>query len=152
MTTYRIGWVAGDAELVAHYRKVKTNIDSGTPTFVQDAAAAALADETHVKGFREAYRQRRDALCAGLREAGLADCSPPATLYVWQRVPTGMSSVEFAERLLVPEVAVVTTPGPWIADQLEDGGNPGEGFVRFALVQPLDRTKLAAERISSLAL
>ncbi len=152
MTTYRIGWVAGDPELVAHYRKVKTNVDSGTPTFVQDAAAAALADEEHVRGFREAYRGRRDALCAGLRNAGLDDCTPPATLYVWQRVPAGMSSVQFAERLLAPEVAVVTTPGPWISDELADGSNPGEGFVRFALVQPLEQTKLAAERIAALAL
>ena len=152
MTTYRIGWVAGDADLVAHYRKVKTNVDSGTPTFLQDAATAALSDEEHVRAFRNAYRERRDALCAGLRDAGLEDCAPPAALYVWQRVPAGMSSVQFAERLLVPEVAVVTTPGPWLADELEDGSNPGEGFVRFALVPPLDQTKLAGERIASLTL
>ena len=56
MTTYRIGWVAGDPDLVALFRKVKTNIDSGTPTFIQDGAVAALADETHVRAFRAEYR------------------------------------------------------------------------------------------------
>ena len=50
MTGYRIGWVMGDPELVAIFRKTKTNIDSGTPTFLQDAAIAALGDEEHVEG------------------------------------------------------------------------------------------------------
>ena len=52
MTGWRIGWVAGDEELVAAFRKVKTNVDSGTPTFIQDAAVAALEDEAHVVEFR----------------------------------------------------------------------------------------------------
>jgi LL-diaminopimelate aminotransferase len=152
MTTYRVGWVAGDPELVAHYRKAKTNIDSGTPTFIQDAAVAALGDESHVEGFRETYRQRRDVLCAALGRAGLADCTPPATLYVWQRVPEGMTALAFAERLLEPDVAVVTTPGPWISDQLPDGSNPGDRYVRFALVPSLENTRLAADRIANLVL
>ncbi len=38
MTTYRVGWVGGDSELISLYRKVKTNIDSGTPTFIQSGA------------------------------------------------------------------------------------------------------------------
>ena len=152
MTGWRVGWAAGDASIIAPFRKVKTNVDSGTPTFVQDAAAAALGDEAHVEAMRREVRARRDVLCAALRGLGLEDCTPPATLYVWQKGPAGMSSVEFAKRLLDPKVALVTTPGAWIADPLADGSNPGEGFVRFALVPSLEDTRRAAERLKSLRL
>ena len=152
MTGWRVGWAAGDAAALALFRKVKTNIDSGTPTFIQDAAAAALADEAHVEAMRREVRARRDVLCGALRQMGLPDCTPPATLYVWQRVPAGMTSVEFAKRLLDPAVALVTTPGSWIGDALADGSNPGEGFVRFALVPSLEDTRRAAERLRRLRL
>jgi len=150
MTCYRIGWVMGDPELVRLFRKTKTNIDSGTATFIQDAAVAALGDETHVQGFREEYRQKRDILCAALAKAGLEDCTPASTLYVWQRVPEGMSCVEFATALLEDSVAVVTTPGSWISESTAECRNPGEGYVRFALVPTLDDTRRAAQRIAEL--
>ena len=150
MTGWRVGWVAGDARLVALFRKVKTNVDSGTCTFLQDGAAAALADETHVAAFRDAYRTKRDVLCAALSRAGLRDCTPAATLYVWQETPKGMTGVEFAQRLLVPEVAVVCTPGEWLSDAVADGSNPGAGHVRFALVPSLADTKTAASRIGAM--
>ena len=44
------------------FKKVKTNIDSGTATFIQDAACAALLDEKHVEEFRESYKKKRDIL------------------------------------------------------------------------------------------
>ncbi len=147
MTGYRVGFVAGDRRLVDVFKKVKTNIDSGTPNFVQDAAVAALADEGHVREMREEYRRRRDALAEGLAAAGLARCVPEGTIYLWQRVPAGMASVDFAKRLLAPEVAVVCTPGAWISQAGADGVNPGEGYVRFALVPSLEDTKAAAVRI-----
>jgi LL-diaminopimelate aminotransferase len=150
MTGYRIGWVMGDPELVAIFRKTKTNIDSGTPTFLQDAAISALGDERHVEGFRREYRAKRDILCAALAKAGLEDCTPPATLYVWQRAPKEMSSVQFATLLLDEKLAIVTTPGSWIAEPTASGENPGEGYVRFALVPSLEDTRLAAERIAAL--
>jgi len=152
MTGWRVGWMAGDARVVALFRKVKTNVDSGTPTFIQDAAAAALGDEAHVEAMRREVRARRDCLCAALRGIGLEDCTPEATLYVWQKGPDGMSSAEFAKRLLDPAVALVTTPGAWISDPLADGTNPGEGYVRFALVPSLEDTRRAAERLRALRL
>lgn len=152
MTGWRVGWVCGDARLVALFRKVKTNIDSGTPTFIQDAAVAALSDETHVRAFTAEYREKRDVLCAGLARAGLAVAPPQSTLYVWQQAPQGMSGVELAGRLLDPAVAVVATPGEWLSDAVADGSNPGAGHVRFALVPSLADTRLAAERIAGLRL
>ena len=145
MTCYRVGWVAGDPDLVDLFRQVKTNLDSGTPTFIQDGAVAALNDETHVRAFREEYRHKRDLLCAALGEAGLPDCTPAATLYVWQRVPEHLSAVEFATALLQPDIGIVTTPGSWIAETNPGQPNPGEDYVRFALVPSVADTERAAD-------
>ncbi len=152
MTGYRVGFVAGDPRVIDVFKKVKTNIDSGTPTFIQDGAIAALSDESHVEGFREMYREKRDLLVRALTGLGLPDCTPQGTLYVWQTVPRGLSSVEFAKRLLEPEVACVATPGSWIGDALADGTNPGEGFVRFALVPGIEEIHEAARRLRRLRL
>jgi LL-diaminopimelate aminotransferase len=152
MTGWRIGWVAGDPTLVGLFRKLKTNIDSGTPTFIQDAAVAALEDERHVEEFRAAYREKRDVLVAALGAAGLEDCTPAATLYVWQKAPDGMSGVDLAARFLEKDVAAVTTPGEWISDVTADGRNPGAGYVRFALVPTLDDVRKTADRIARLRL
>jgi len=149
MTGYRVGWAAGDESIVATFKKVKTNIDSGTPNFIQEAAIAALSDEEHVTRSREEYRRKRDILVDALAASGLEECRPAATIYLWQRVPEGASSVDFATRLLDPKIAVVTTPGAWISEQTESGLNPGEGFVRFALVPSVADTEKAAERIAA---
>jgi aspartate/methionine/tyrosine aminotransferase len=88
-------------------------------------------------------------LVRALVAAGLPDCTPAATLYVWQRAPKGMSGVDLAQRLLDPSIAVVTTPGEWLSDPVADGTNPGAGHVRFALVPSLADTRLAAQRIAA---
>jgi len=152
MTCYRVGWVAGDPRIVDVFKKIKTNIDSGTATFIQDGAIAALSDEDHVDAFRAEYRQKRDLLADALTSIGLDNCAPDATIYLWQRVPQGMTSVEFATRLLDPSVAIVTTPGAWLSDETADGQNPGEGYVRFALVPSIEQTQEAARRIQTLKL
>ncbi len=149
MTCYRVGFCAGDAELIAAFRRVKTNIDSGTATFIQDAAAAALDDVAHVAALRDEYRVKRDIMTSALAAAGLPRCEPQATFYLWQGVPEGTSGEELAEKLL--EVGIVVTPGAWLADEAADGPNPGERYVRFALVPAVERVAAAAERIGRLA-
>jgi LL-diaminopimelate aminotransferase len=145
MTGWRIGFTAGDAEAIAAFRKVKTNIDSGTPTFIQDAAIAALADETHVRGMRDEYRAKRDLLAAGFRDLGFEACVPDGTIHYWQRLPEGLDPVMFAERLLDPAIAVVCTPGPWIAEECAGGVRPGARYVRFSMVASLDDTRRACD-------
>jgi LL-diaminopimelate aminotransferase len=152
MTCYRVGWIAGDERIVSVFRKMKTNIDSGTATFVQDSAVAAFGDETHVKAMLDEYRVKRDLMTDALRGLGLPVRVPEGTLYIWQRVPEGMTSVEFATRLMAPEVAVVATPGSAIAEQVADGTNPGEGYVRFALTPTVEDVAIAAERIARMSL
>ena len=148
MTGWRVGWVAGDERIVDIFKKVKTNIDSGTANFIQDAAVAALQDEQHVIAMRASYQRRRELMTAGLREAGLTPPNPEASLYLWQKAPEGMDGVELAKRLLEPDVAVGTMPGAILAEATEGGRNPGVPYVRFALVPTLEDTERAAERIA----
>jgi len=151
MTCYRVGWAAGDKRIIEAYKKVKPNIDSGTATFIQDAAIAALRDEKHVHELREDYRVKRDIIIEAFTSLGLLECKPRGTIYIWQKVPQGYTSLSFAKKLLEKDVAVVTTPGNWISTEA-NGINPGEGYVRLALVPDLKNVKLAAERIKGMKL
>jgi LL-diaminopimelate aminotransferase len=148
MTCYRVGFVAGDERIISVYKKVKTNVDSGTPTFIQDAAAAALRDREHARRMCEEYRAKREVMLAALAAAGLPPCRSEATFYLWQKAPAGLSGVDLAEILL--EIGVVTTPGEWIADETAEGANPGRDYVRFALVPPAAQLEAAAARLAAL--
>jgi LL-diaminopimelate aminotransferase len=147
MTGYRVGWAAGDERLVSVLGKVKVNMDSGTPCFVQEAAAAALRDEAHVDEMRAEYRASMERLAAGLERAGLEVRRPKGGLYIWQKGPEGMSSAELTRRLLAPDVAVAALPGEALAPAPEGGRSPGEGHVRFSLTALPERIDEAARRI-----
>jgi LL-diaminopimelate aminotransferase len=150
MTGWRCGYVVGDPEAITLYRKLKTNIDSGTPDFIQDASNRALADEQHVEAMREEYRAKRDLICDAFVAAGAPDCRSEATMYVWQRAPEGLSAEDFAKRLLDPAVALVTTPGTWLSSARGDD-DPGEGHIRLALVPTMEECEEAARRIRTLS-
>lgn len=151
MTCYRVGWLCGDENIISVFKKLKTNIDSGTATFIQDAAVAALKNDGYMDELRKNYKIKRGLLIKALVNSGLPKCEPKATIYIWQKGPDGLSSVEFAKKLLAKETAIVTTPGAWISREV-DGINPGEGYVRFALVPTIEECKKAAERISKIQL
>jgi len=148
MTGWRTGFVAGDARLIDIYKKVKTNVDSGTPSFVQEGAIAAMNDDSHVAAMRDEYREKKDIMLSALADAGLPAPSIDATFYIWQRAPEGVSGVELAKKLLADDIAVVTTPGEWISQaDSGDGRNPGADFIRFALVPSVVDVQAAADRI-----
>ncbi|MBM4237679.1 MAG: aminotransferase class I/II-fold pyridoxal phosphate-dependent enzyme [Euryarchaeota archaeon] len=147
MTGYRIGFAVGDADLVAGLKRVKSQVDSGVPKFIQKAAIKALSEyecierPPSVERNCEIYKGRRDALVAGLRDLGFKVTPPLGTFYLWFEV--GGASMEFAKRLL--EVGVVVTPGVGF-------GEYGEGYVRMALTQPVDRIEEALKRMKRVLL
>ena len=147
MTGWRVGWIAGDENIINVLNKLKTNVDSGTPNFVQEAAIAAYSDENHVEVMREEYKKKRDIIVDAFKTIGLPDCTPESTIYVWQRV--NQDSVEFAKKLLHKDIGIVTTPGNWISSTSEEI-NPGDGYVRLALVPSIEDCKRAAEQIKEL--
>jgi len=148
MTSYRVGFVAGDARAVATFRKLKLNIDSGTPDFIQDAAIAALRDDAAPAASRAAYAERIDSVLPALADLGCAVQRPQAGFYLWVGTPEGSSGVDFARRLLAEEPALAVMPGEWLADPVADvARQPGDGMVRFAMVPSLDRCREAADRL-----
>jgi LL-diaminopimelate aminotransferase len=142
MTGWRIGWVAGNAEVVERYRQLKTNLDSGMFDALQLAAVTALGEARSFPAeMSEIYRRRRDLMVEAMRAVGLAAKPPRATPYIWARVPDGHSSVSFTE-LVLEEAAVVVSPGPSF-------GPTGEGYVRISLTVADERLEEAAGRIAS---
>lgn len=143
MTGWRVAFAAGNADLVAGLGKVKTNVDSGVFEAVQRAAISALdGDQSCVDELRETYRDRRDTLCGGLSAAGYDVLTPDATFYCLIACPEGVTSMDFAAKLLA-EAHVVATPATGF-------GPSGEGFVRLTLCAPKERLAEAAQRITSL--
>jgi LL-diaminopimelate aminotransferase len=147
MTGYRVGWVAGDQEIIEKFKKLKTNIDSGTADFIQAGAIRALQDETHAEEMRNEYKEKREIMLNVFRKIGLPECKSEATFYLWVKTPSGLNSVDFAKKLLDKDIAIVVTPGAWISDIDKDGFNPGDNYVRFALVPPLPKVIEATERL-----
>lgn len=148
MTGHRVGWACGDAEVIKIFKKVKTNIDSGTPNFIQEGAIAALLDEKHVQEANKQYREKQDIMLKTLKSMGIKTTTPEATFYIWQKVPKGETSVSFAKKLL-QNCAIVVTPGEWISDAVGNV-NPGKNYIRFALVPTLKEVKEAEKRIKTL--
>ncbi|MFX0101664.1 MAG: LL-diaminopimelate aminotransferase [Candidatus Hodarchaeota archaeon] len=144
MTGYRCGWAAGNSEIITGLRKIKSQIDSGGPMFIQRAVIKGLQAykgkerPPEVEKNMKTYKERRDVLVGGLKKLGFDIAPPKATFYVWTECPGGCS-MTFVEKLI--GVDVVVTPGIGF-------GESGEGFIRFALTQPVDRLKEALERIA----
>jgi LL-diaminopimelate aminotransferase len=145
MTGWRVGWACGNAQLVAGLGQVKTNVDSGCFDAVQRAAIAALnGDQSCVARQRAIYRERRDVLCDGLARAGFDVLRPKASFYLLVANPRGMTSIEFAARLLT-EAGIVATPATGF-------GASGEGFVRFTVCADKARLAEAVERLRAMKL
>lgn len=148
MTGFRCGWAVGHEDIIKGIRKVKSQIDSGSPRFIQKAVIKGLNEYTSekkpkiVKEIIKPYERRRDALIKGLNEIGWKTEKPKATFYVWSHIPEGeTSSMDFVKKLI--DVGVILTPGAGF-------GKFGEGFVRFALTQPINKIKEALERIEKI--
>lgn len=142
MTGWRVGWVAGNREIVERYRRLKTNLDSGMFEALQLAGVAALTEARDFpREMSEIYQRRRDLLIDALMRIGIAATPPRATPYIWVRVPEGHSSASFTE-LVLEEAGVVVSPGPSF-------GPSGEGYVRLSLTVADERLEEAAGRIAS---
>ncbi|MDQ3556292.1 MAG: aminotransferase class I/II-fold pyridoxal phosphate-dependent enzyme [Gemmatimonadota bacterium] len=140
MTGWRVGWAAGNADLVGALLRVKALSDTGAPLFIQHAAAAALrCHDAWFPANRETFRRRRDAAVEALRGAGLPVEVPNATMYLWVALPGGEPSMDFARRLLL-EQGVAVMAGAAL-------GAGGEGFFRIALTASEERLREAAARI-----
>jgi LL-diaminopimelate aminotransferase len=145
MTGWRCALIAGNAEAIAQYWRLKSNVDSGLFEAVQLAGVAALqpAVDAEVAAMNEVYRRRRNLVCDALTAAGVDVTPPKGTIYVWAPVPDGYSSAAAYCEHVLEQTGVVISPGGAY-------GASGEGFFRISLTTPDDRLLEAVERIRRL--
>jgi LL-diaminopimelate aminotransferase len=145
MTGWRCAAIVGNADAIAQYWRLKSNLDSGLFEAVQLAGAAALGPESdsEVKAMCALYQRRRDLVCDALAEAGVEVQRPKGTIYIWAPVPPGFdTAARYCEHVL-QEAGVVISPG-------DAYGPSGAGFFRISLTTPDDRLLEAVERLRQL--
>ncbi|MBQ1529376.1 MAG: aminotransferase class I/II-fold pyridoxal phosphate-dependent enzyme, partial [Clostridia bacterium] len=154
VTGARMSFLIGRPDVVAAFRKMRSQIDFGVFLPIQKAAIAALTGPTDmVEQQCKDYQARRDALCAGLRSIGWNVPDSKGSMFVWAPVPpayrdayitahgsdAGLSMAFCLD--LIERAGVITTPGGSF-------GPLGEGYTRFALVLPPEKI---AEAVQSIA-
>ncbi len=140
MTGWRCAAILGNADAIAEYWRLKTNVDSGLFSAVQAAGAAALlGPKEPLEAQNALYTRRRDLVVGALQEIGVDVAAPQGTIYVWAPVPEGHTSTSFVE-LVLEEAGVVVSPGSMY-------GPSGEGFFRISLTTPDERIEEAVARM-----
>ncbi len=141
LTGLRISFAMGNSEIIRNFRCLRSQIDYGISFPVQKAAIAALNGPQEIlERNRAGYRERRDALCGGLRSIGWNVPDSPGTMFVWAPLPKGYEkSFDFVLELM-EKTGVICVPG-------ESFGPAGEGFVRLALVRDVPTMERAVDLI-----
>ncbi|HEX4244079.1 MAG TPA: aminotransferase class I/II-fold pyridoxal phosphate-dependent enzyme [Acidimicrobiales bacterium] len=142
----RAGFYAGDPDLVEFLLVVRRHAGLMVPGPVQAAAARALGDDAHVDVQRDRYRRRLTFLAQVLTGWGLPASTPAGGFYLWVPVPGGVADAGWglAERLAT-DGGILVSPGDLYGDD-------GAGFVRIAVVQPMERLEAVADRLSGSSL
>jgi LL-diaminopimelate aminotransferase len=140
MAGWRLGFLSGNAEVVAAVRKVKSNIDSGIFAGITAAGEAALrGDQSWLVERNALYARRGEMVLAGLANLGIPAQPPRASLYVWAPVPEGWTSEAFATEML-ESTGVCFSPGTFF-------GAGGEGYLRISLGTATARVEEAMQRL-----
>ena len=141
----RSGFVAGDASIIEKFSLFRTYHGCAMNPAVQAASVAAWNDEAHVIDNRRLYAEKFKTVTP-LLQGVLAVEMPDAAFYLWAR--TSMPDTEFALKAY-RDFNVTVLPGSFLA-RAAHGVNPGEGFVRLALVASLDECVEAAQRLQQI--
>jgi len=144
MAGWRVGFCAGNAEMIRALATIKGYYDYGMFRPIQIAAIVALRQtDAAVEAQAAVYQRRRDVLCDGLERLGWPIERPKATMFVWAKIPERwareMTSIDFAMKLL-REGDVAVSPGAGF-------GPAGEGYLRLALVENENRLRQAVRQI-----
>ncbi len=141
MTGMRISFAVGNRQIIEEFRKVRSQIDYGTFLPIQYAAIAALTGpQDSVKEQCRLYEERCKALCEGLRQIGWDLPDGQGTMFVWAPIPKSYTDSEAFALELMEKAGVVTVPGTAFGDL-------GEGYVRMALVYPVEEIEKAVRAI-----
>ena len=138
----RSGFVAGDAELIGLFKRLRFYGGAQVPLPVQSASAALWNDDAHVAENRAQYRAKFDAARDILGEAGGGN-PPSGGFYLWLDVADG----EAVARRLWRQTGVRVMPGAYLSRSSADAANPGASYIRVALVDDLETTRDALRRM-----
>ena len=137
----RVGFYAGDPELVEFLRSVRRHAGLMVPGPAQAAGAVALSDQEHVEVQRGRYLERLTFMAEVLGRAGCPVELPEGGFYLWVAVPpTQWADAWSMAEDLARRGGILVSPGDLY-------GHDGAGFVRVAVVQPMERLELVAERL-----
>ena len=143
MTGMRISFTVGNAKIISQFKKVRSQIDYGIFPAIQMAAVAALTGpQDMVKSQCAEYERRNKALCGGLREIGWNVPDSQGSMFVWAPIPKGYESSEQFVLELMEKSGMIVVPGTAF-------GSLGEGYVRMALVYPVEVIKEAVEAVKN---
>ena len=142
-TGARVSFLTGNKDVVACFKRLRSQIDYGTYLPVQYGAVAALTgSDQMVKDQCAEYQRRRDTLCGGLRRIGWPMEDSEGTMFAWAKIPAGYTDDVAFVMELVEKSGVLCTPG-------SSFGTLGKGHVRFALTMPVEKIKEAVEAIAA---
>ncbi len=141
----RSGFVAGDKDILSQFLRYRTYHGCAMPPHHQAASILAWQDEKHVQESRTAYQQKFSAVLEIL-DGCLGVEMPEAGFYLWAKTPG--SDTDFA-RQLYDQKNITVLPGSFLSRSV-NGNNPGNNYVRMALVAPMDECIDAAHRIKQL--
>jgi alanine-synthesizing transaminase len=131
MAGWRVGFVLGNAEIIAALARLKSYLDYGTFQPIQIASIVVMNEAPdYPKELCEIYQSRRDTLCDGLNRIGWEIEKPRGSMFVWAKIPEpyrSLGSVEFTVKLM-KDADVAVSPGAGF-------GTGGDEHVRFALIE-----------------
>ncbi len=143
MTGWRIGYVVGNKELIRALSVVKSNTDTSQFLPIQKAAAKALfSDFSAVEDNNRVYKERLEAMLDALNTLGIEAKKPRGSFFIWAKVPKGLTSMEFVNKML-EEAGIIVTPGTAF-------GEAGEGYFRISLSVETPRLQEAVNRMKQL--
>lgn len=135
----RIGYLIGDPKFLQPLANLKSHLDYGVFLPIQKAASVALtSDYSFLEKQRQTFEARRNLFISELRNNGISVRMPDGGMFVWLKIPSHVTSLQFALKAI--DYGVVITPGHAF-------GDGGEGYVRIALVQNDDELIKGAKRL-----
>jgi aspartate/methionine/tyrosine aminotransferase len=137
--------MAGDGAFLETLAEIRNMIAPTMPGPIQHASAAAWSDETHVAAIREAYRTKFD-ICDQLLEGRFGYTRPAGGFFLWLDM-RHLGGAEAAALTIWQAAGVKVIPGAYLAERDRAGINPGQSYIRVALVEDAARVRQALERL-----
>lgn len=141
----RVAYIVGNAEMIKIIQHLKSNLDFGIFDPIQSTAALALDHAEEITAtLRKTFAERHHTLMTGLINLGWEVAPSNGGMFVWAKYPYEIDSVSFAYKA-IEQTGVVMVPGTTF-------GSEGEGYMRLALVQPVELLEKAIERLKKISI